>query len=98
MFIPMSSAPQQELSFSILERRHVFQDLRRNRPVLDRFVAPNAAVPKVDATLGKFGDVRFVRHHHDSEPIIVQFLEHLQNFEVRLSRLPVGSSASRIDG
>jgi hypothetical protein len=44
-------------------------------------------------------DVRLVRHHDDRLPDAVQLVEQGQDLSlVRLSRLPVGSSASRIAG
>src|SRR5260370_36406619 len=52
---------------SILERRQVLDYFRGPRPVLDRLVATDLSVAKLNAAFCEMRDVRFVGHEHDRQ-------------------------------
>ena len=52
--------------------------------------APDCAVTKMNAALGKFCDVGLVGDHHHRQPIVIQLLKHFENFD--------GSPAIQISG
>src|ERR1700726_1104716 len=66
---------------SILEYRHILQNLRRNRTVLHQFIATNCAVLEVDTAFGKLCDIGLVRDQDNGQPIVIQLLEYFQNLD-----------------
>src|SRR5215472_3507058 len=51
------------------------------RPVLHLIVVADLAVAKYDDAFGKVGNVRFMRHQHDSQPAVIQVLEDLHDLD-----------------
>jgi hypothetical protein len=75
------------------------QHLASIGPIVDRLILPDATVPKNDHTFRELGDVELVRHHDHGESLGIESLQDAMiSTEVRLSRLPVGSSARSSDG
>ena len=71
-----------------------------SRPLALLFVAGDQAVADAKDAPRVFGDVFLVRHHDDGVALLREFAQTAPGFPspVLVSRLPVGSSASRMEG
>src|ERR1019366_6752968 len=65
----------------ILQLWQVLDDLRCPGPIQDSLIAADPTVTKLNAAFRELCDVRFVRHQHNGQAVIVQFLENVHDLD-----------------
>ena len=71
----------------------------RVRALGNQMIIPDQPIAHEDVTLRIGGDVLLMRDHDDGDTVLVELLEDCHDLDaVRLSRFPVGSSASGTSG
>jgi len=77
----------------------VLQLYFRARTLGHKLILPDQPIPHNNVSLRVGGDVLLVRDHDDGDAVLIELLKMAMiSTLVRLSRLPVGSSASSISG
>src|SRR6185437_4210574 len=67
----------------LINRRQRLEYICRPRPLLYRIVTPDLAIAEHHNPPGEFRDVRFVRHQHNRQSLVVERLENLHDLHRR---------------